>query len=140
MIKNHKFCIEERMRKAFGETKIFEFAGYLLEDGSMLNFSHEGHQRDMDHRDVNQFFKNAQGTEVLMKLMRRGNVRVMCGRDSYCFEYIKPLTRAQKNVILEAAENAENLGYPFTLERSDRNGKSIKRYFSRREISKAFAL
>ena len=49
--RNNKFrknSIEERARKVFGETEYFELAGYLLRDGSMLNFSHEGFQRD-DH-------------------------------------------------------------------------------------------
>ena len=134
-----QYSIEEKARRKFGETEVFQLAGYLLEDGSMLNFSYEGYQRDEDHRIIGQFFKNATGTPALLKFMRRGNVRVMCHRDNYCFEYIKPLTKAQKRVILDAAKEAENLGYYFTLERDDSRGNPIRQWFDRWEVVEAFA-
>lgn len=134
-IKNHPNCIEERARKVFGETEIYSFAGYILEDGSMLNFSYGGYQRDEDHRIVGQFFKNATGTEAMLKFMRRGNVRVMCNKDGYCFEFIKPLTHWQRQVITEAALEAESLNIPFVLEADDRTGRSKKRWYESWEIA-----
>lgn len=38
-IKNKKYSIEERAKKHYGLTDIFEFAGYMLEDGTMLKLS-----------------------------------------------------------------------------------------------------
>lgn len=128
-IKNHKFSIEERARKMFGETEVFDFAGYILEDGSMLNFSYGGYQRDEDHRIIGQFFSKAQGTEAMLKFMRRGNVRVMCHNGGYCFEFIKPLTRAQELKIKEASGIAEDCCIPFLLERDNKKGESHWRWY-----------
>ena len=85
IIKNHKYSIEERARRKYKTTDYFEFAGYILEDGTMLNFSHENRQRDMDHREIEEFFTKAQGTDALCKFMRRGNIRVSCNSTDYCF-------------------------------------------------------
>lgn len=136
-IKNHRNGIEEKARRMFGETDIFQFAGYILEDGTMLNFSYGGYQRDEDHRIIGQFFSKAQGTEALLKFMRRGNVRVMCHNNSYCFEYMGKLTRAQKSVIMEAAKEAETMNIDFMLEKDNRAGKPISRWYDRYELYEA---
>ena len=36
----------------FGPTSVWPHAGYMTKSGVLLNFSHEGRQRDMDHRNV----------------------------------------------------------------------------------------
>ena len=137
-IKNHKYSIEERAIKHYGTTEIFQFAGYLLEDGTMLNFSDGGYQRDQDHRNIGWFFKKASGTEALLKFMRRGNVRVMCHRDSYSFEYIRPLTTAQKLAIAEACKEASKLGYYFTLEKDEARGNPIKQWYDKEALHYLF--
>lgn len=129
-IKNKPYCIEERAKKVFGLTEVFEFAGYLLEDGTMLNFSYEGYQRDEDHRIIGQFYKKACGTLALDKFMRRGNIRVMCHKDSYMFEFAKKPTRAQIIKMKEAEKDARSLGYYFTLEKDDSKGKVVETYDS----------
>ena len=127
-IKDHQYSIEERAKKYYGTTSIFEFAGYLLEDGQMLNFSYEGNQRDVDHREIGQFFKEACGTESLLKFMRRGNVRVMADGNGYRFEYMNPLTNKQEEVIKEAYKSAEDIGIEFLLEKDNEKGSSQKRF------------
>ena len=47
-VKNKPYCIEERAKKFYGTTEYFELAGYLLENGEMLNFSHEGCEASHD--------------------------------------------------------------------------------------------
>lgn len=103
IIKNHKYSIEERARRKYKTTDYFEFAGYILEDGTMLNFSHENHQRDMDHREIAEFFTKAQGTDALCKFMRRGNIRVSCNSTDYCFELsVKPTALQWRKLIIAA--------------------------------------
>ena len=125
-IKNKPYCIEERAKKFFGLTDIFEFSGYLLEDGTMLNFSYEGHQRDIDHRDIGQFFKKADGTTALLKFMHRGNIRTMCDSFGFRFEIIKTPTPKQIYTLKKAYLIAIKEGIDFLIEKDNKTGKSIK--------------
>lgn len=120
-IKNHPYCIEERARKYFGETEIFEFAGYILEDGTMLNFSHEGFQRDEDHRTIGQFYSKASGTEAMCKFMRRGNIRCSCDNNNYCFEFSKYPTEKQWQILCKVARLCWYNNVPFYLENEKNN-------------------
>lgn len=101
-IKNHKYGIEERAKREYGLTNVFELAGYLLEDGTMLDFSCGGWERSQDHRNVGQFFVGTHGSAAKVKFMKRGNIRCMCSRSGYRFEFIKPPTAAQVRRIQEA--------------------------------------
>lgn len=127
-IRGHKYSIEEKARNTFGETNVFQFAGYLMSDGTMLNFSYGGYQRDEDHRAIGQFFSNSQGTEAMLKFMRRGNIRVMCHNGYYCFEFIVPPTKEQQLVLKEAAKEARQMDYDFLLEKDKPNGRTEKQY------------
>ena len=118
------YCLESKALKTFGTTECFELAGYILPNGEMLNFSYSGYQREEDHRIIGQFFKKAQGTEAMIKFMRRGNIRVMCHKSAYHLEYIKEPTSMQKRRILEAKKVAHSMGIDFMLEESYPNGKS----------------
>ena len=129
-IKNHPFCIEERARKVFGETDIFEFAGYMLEDGTMLNFSHEGYQRDEDHRIIGQFFEKAQGYDAIMKFMRRGNIRCSCGSFGYMFSFIKEPTEEQMRTMQRAYDQSRDSDGGFLLTKCNKDGRIIERYTS----------
>lgn len=129
-IKNHPFCIEERARKVFGETDIFEFAGYMLEDGTMLNFSYGGYQRDEDHRIIGQFFEKAQGYEAIMKFMRRGNIRCSCGDFGYMFSFIKEPTGEQMRTMLRAYDQSGDSDAGFLIARCSKDGRIIERYTS----------
>ena len=124
-IRKHPHCIEERAKKYYGTTDVFEFAGYILHDGIMLNFSHEGRQRDVDHRDIGEFFKKAQGVEAMVKFMKRGNIRCMCDLQGYRFEFIVPPTKEQVYILREAARIARQYDrlFPLVIEQSSKNGK-----------------
>ncbi len=126
--REHPYCIESRALKAFGETDSLEFAGYILPDGTMLNFAPAGWQRTEDHRAIGRFFKSAEGWKAVVAFMRRGNVRVNCSRDTYGFEYIEPLTSAQRRVMAEAEAATRWNGAAFCVDVSDRNGKTVSLY------------
>lgn len=133
-IKNHKYCIEERAKSLFGTTEYPEFAGYILENGDMLNFSYGGYQRDEDHRIIGQFFSNAQGTDAMLKFMRRGNIRVMCSNSHYYFELINKPTKQQFNRLREAFLYAYKNNIDFLVERSNPQGRIIRQYYDTCEL------
>lgn len=116
------YKIENRAKRYYGTTEIPEFAGYLLTDGSMLNFSCEGYQRDEDHRNISQFFKtkNDDGcfSTYMYKFMRRGNIRVSCSGGCYGLEFIKTPTRDQLYAIRSIYRTAEDLAIPFIIEKA----------------------
>lgn len=130
-------CIEEKARKYYGETDIFEFAGYLLPDGTMLNFSYEGYQRDEDHRNIGQFFRKADGWFAIVAFLRRGNIRVSCNSNGYRFEYIQEPTEKQKIMLEQAERIAFRNGIEFCIEKSDWNGISEKHFFETWELDAA---
>ena len=141
-IKGHKYGIEERAKKVFGTTEVFELAGYLMPNGEMLNFSYSGYQREEDHRIIEQFFSKAQGTTALNKMLRRGNIRVLCSRDSYCFEFWRTPTKEQIYMLKLAEREANELGYYFCIEQSHPNGNitkahwySVLEYQQRKEVN-----
>ncbi len=59
----------------FGLTDDFRLAGYILPDGSMLDFSGGSGARGYDHRDIGRAFGNG-GTKGMYEFMNAGNVRV----------------------------------------------------------------
>lgn len=125
IIKNHKYSIEERARRKYKTTDYFEFAGYILEDGTMLNFSHKNRQRDMDHREIEEFFTKAQGTDALCKFMRRGNIRVSCNSTDYCFELSVEPTVLQWRKLMIAALTARRYGANLYIEYNKTANKKI---------------
>lgn len=119
-IKNKPYCIEERAKKFYGITECFELAGYLLENGEMLNFSDGGYQRDQDHRNIGFFFEKASGVNAMIKFMNRGNIRVSCHNTDYCFELSKQPTLKQTQQIKKAYYEATMNAKGFYLEYKDK--------------------
>lgn len=84
--------IEERLLKKYGETREPEFATWMLRDGTMVNGTIEGRQRDIDHREIGEFYKPSKFQEpgsmycYIEKFMRRGNIRMCCNEFGYNFE------------------------------------------------------
>jgi hypothetical protein len=74
-----------RLKKHFGTTSNFTVAGYMLKDGTMLDFSgkHWGDSsstmRTVDHRDVKEVFEdtNNSGAEEMINMISNGNIRLM---------------------------------------------------------------
>ena len=86
---------EELARKTFGTTYDFREAGYLMRNGSMLDFSGkrdggQPHQRSMDHRDVSEIFGEGEIDEsktrygnasaYMNAFIAEGNIRLMDGQ------------------------------------------------------------
>lgn len=120
------YTIENRAKRQFGITEIPEFAGYMLADGTMLNFSYEGRQRDIDHREINEFFRagnNGWFSEPIYKFMNRGNIRCSCSSGYYGFEFIKVPTKEQYLALQRIHRTAEMLGHSFHIEKTSFNGK-----------------
>ena len=73
------------LKKHFGTTTNFNLAGYMLKDGTMLDFSgkHWGDtasdMRTVDHRDVMEAFSDTSnsGTEEMINMISNGNIRLM---------------------------------------------------------------
>lgn len=91
----------------------------------MLNFSHENRQRDMDHREIEEFFTKAQGTDALCKFMRRGNIRVSCNSTDYCFELSVEPTVLQWRKLMIAALTARRYGANLYIEYNKTANKKI---------------
>lgn len=81
--------IEQRLLKKYGRTAEPEFATWMLRDGTMINGTIEGHQRDIDHREIGEFYKPSKYQEpgsmycYIEKFMRRGNIRLCCNEFGY---------------------------------------------------------
>ena len=84
--------IEERLQEKYGTTAIPEFASWLLNDGTLINGTRDGWQRDIDHHEIGEFFKRSKFEDLgssyiyIKKFMRRGNIRMCCGTTDYCCE------------------------------------------------------
>jgi len=79
---NPKDKLTARAKKEFGETFECREAGYILEDGSMLDLSgkNEGgtaHTRNYDHRDISRAINDAEkgigGTEAMIFFEKQAN-------------------------------------------------------------------
>ena len=84
--------IEQRLLRDYGETDVPELATWMLADGTMINGTVEGRQRDVDHRCISEYFKRSKFENpgsagiYLRKFMRRGNIRLCCSDCGYCVE------------------------------------------------------
>ncbi|MHA2067706.1 MAG: hypothetical protein ACXABY_25370 [Candidatus Thorarchaeota archaeon] len=66
----------------FGETLCPSLCGFILPDGTMLDFSYEGRQRDRDHRDISEVWYELSehkecpdGTDAMIQFEHMGAVR-----------------------------------------------------------------
>lgn len=96
--------LEQEAVKHFGHTYSWAETGYVLTDGSRLDFSgrHEGSGgggRYEDHRDIAQLdaYSDFQGTDAMIDFMKRGNIRIVPEVDGINLS-VRP-TRAQENTL-----------------------------------------
>ena len=78
------FDMYSTMEKHFGTTKNFDVAGYMLRDGTMLDFSgkHWGdttsNYRQVDHRDIQEVLNDDHnGVQAMVSMISNGNIRLM---------------------------------------------------------------
>lgn len=103
--------IERKAIIMFGTTPVHNLAGYITRHGHMLNFSHEGHQRDIDHREVDELFEDEEienkpgsNTAALVKFMNLGNIR----SSTNGIEISVPPTPAQRKVIIQKIKDMDD--------------------------------
>ncbi len=136
----------------FGKTYSWKETGYLLTNGSKLDFSGKhygasGGYRTVDHREILDSFPadiqdDFDGNEAMVEFMRRGNIRIMPEGDGINLSVLpteaqeKALTdfisRARGEVTLdidnEYGETVVSVEYPKGT-RSDRVLRDIRQYF-----------
>ena len=98
--------LEQEAVKHFGHAYSWAETGYVLTDGSRLDFSgrHEGSGgggRYEDHRDIAQLdaYSDLQGTDAMIDFMKRGNIRIIPEVDGINLS-VRP-TRAQENTLAD---------------------------------------
>lgn len=75
--------ITSSAKKHFGITYDWNKAGYILTDGSRLDFSgkHQGYDtgmRSVDHRDIGEVYSDdSDGVNAMIDFMQKGNIRIM---------------------------------------------------------------
>ena len=80
----------EELKSHFGTTNNFKVAGYLLKDGTMLDFSgkHWGDTtsdyRQVDHRDVNEVLDESDNYDAMVQMIANGNIRLMPETGGIC--------------------------------------------------------
>lgn len=120
--------IEEKAIHAWGVTEIPELAVWMTKDGTMINGSYEGWQRDIDHREVSQFYSKSKfvtpgsAAIYLYKFMRRGNIRMGCSEYGYCMESAGKPTPAQLGTLAKILEKAERNGIETGIRITDGHG------------------
>jgi succinate dehydrogenase flavin-adding protein (antitoxin of CptAB toxin-antitoxin module) len=97
--------IFEKAKRKFGVTNNYNIAGYILPDGSMLNFGgYSGaRSREADHREINVIF-NDEGdrNDGMNKFIEMGAVRMHISSGDMFIDFRKELTRKQESVIYNA--------------------------------------
>lgn len=76
--------IEKHNRMAiemFGRTSNLSLAGYILTDGSLLKFSYDGYDRNLDHREIDNVLQldTDSRTDSMIQFINYGNIRVTSG-------------------------------------------------------------
>ena len=86
-------------KKVFGVTDDLKFAGYILLDGDMLNFSYEGYMRDIDHRDIKDAMDEYgdEYDDAMIQFINYGNIRLNFAG----FELCKKPTLKQRRTLAE---------------------------------------
>jgi hypothetical protein len=108
----------EKAKEHFGTTTNFKEAGYILPDGSMLDFSGKriggsAGRRDMDHREINEI-----GTEMT-PFMEMGNIRLHT--ESNGIELASKPTKEQLRTIADFARDRNGKVWVDFLKRVDEN-------------------
>lgn len=108
--------IEQRLVKKMGTTENSLLAMWMLRDGNYVNGTIWGTQRDIDHVEINRFYKKSKREEpggyslYIRKFMNRGNIRVGCSNAGWCFEMTRKPSREQADRLYRAITDARRQG------------------------------
>jgi len=116
---NRKEFLEQAALKEYGETDIIDYAGYILEDGTLLDFSEGGVGgiRSIDHRNIGAIAdfgipqnSYASATRTMNKFMNEtGAVRVMSHDGMLSIHSNTPLSSQQINTVKRSLRNYSSL-------------------------------
>lgn len=113
----------QKAKDRFGLTEIYEWAGYMLPDGSCLDFSDGRYTRIYDHRQIHEAIsdslpENYTYNQPMIQFMNYGCVRMM----NNCIAIIQPLTREQKYALKDVI--SQNL--TFYVDICNNSGFTVK--------------
>lgn len=131
--------IEKKAKKTWGTTEVPQFATYMLQDGTMLNGTYGGYQRDIDHRQIVEVMyitskKKYDGLPYVRRFMARGNIRMNCNSNSINLQFWKIPSRDQWITLQTILKEAEELGLQIYIEKYYPT-KRAKVFFSEREFA-----
>lgn len=104
--------IEERLLKDLGATTSPILAVWMLRDGTYVNGSYEGNQRDVDHHEISGYYKPSKRQQpgeyeiYIHKFMNRGNIRVGCNECGWCYQMTRKPSREQADALYKAIMDA----------------------------------
>ena len=112
----------------FGTTMRPDLAGYILTDGSMLNFSFMGKFRDIDHREISDVLDYINTDDLpgaaMIEFMRYGNIRVT----SVGFDIITNITDKQKAPLTKLIRKINAAGEKLYVDVTDNDGYTVKTF------------
>lgn len=120
--------IEQRLVRDLGTTNDSRLAVWLLRDGTLVNGSVEGRQRDVDHHEIGSYFtpsvRATPGSSAIYisKFERRGNVRWGCSEYGYCAELLGPPSQAVVDTLAPRFLSAAHAGVETCIIRRTRRG------------------
>ena len=117
--------------KKFGCTTDFRYAGYLLPDGRMLDFtSAEGKKdgkRDKDHREIADIYEYTKQSAALLRFLNDGNIRIMAETPGVDLSAAHEPTKQQyaeiKRFVREYADKRQ-----FMVDISGEDGRTVGTY------------
>lgn len=117
----------------FGTTDRYESAGYILPDGSMLDFSggKDKGRRTQDHREIRSVFgpveagNNTEITKGMNHFIQEGNIRVMAESPGIDVSAAMMPSQEQFNRIRQMADTLGNARHGFNLDISGENGEAV---------------
>lgn len=107
----------------YGTTEDFSLAVWMLRDGTMLDGSKEGLQRDYDHQDIAEVYPGTDCEAAMIKFMRRGNVRMGFSESGPCFEFLSPLSDEQLKQLVPWARHCAHNSLEFCAIRHARGNR-----------------
>lgn len=119
--------IASSAKKHFGITYDWNKAGYILTDGSRLDFSgkHQGYDtgmRSVDHRDIGEVYTDgSDGVNAMIDFMQKGNIRIM--PESNSINLSAAPTSKQETALRQFIRRANG---EVIIDIDDANGKTVR--------------
>lgn len=114
-------------KKHFGVTYDWNKAGYILTDGSRLDFSgkHQGYDtgmRSVDHRDIGEVYSDgSDGVSAMIDFMQKGNIRIMPESNSINLSSVP--TAKQETALRQFIRRVNG---EVIVDIDDANGKTVR--------------